>query len=361
VHAILYTSGTTGPAKGVMLSHRAYLNSARAFVRQFVPAGADDIFYTCLPLFHINAQAHTVLPALDLNAGMAIGERFSASGFWNEINAHRATIFNLLGAMVSILCKQPPAPGDRSHGARVAACAATPSALWIVFEARFGVRVIEGYGLTETAGFCVSDRLETPKIGSVGTPMDFVEARVADPLGQAVAPGERGEILLRAREPHAFMEGYFAMPEQTADAMRDGWFHSGDLGYADSDGSLYFVDRIKQCIRRRGENISSSDIEAIVSAHPCVLEAAAIGVPSELGEEDVKVCVVPHPGMTVEPVEIVQWCEDQMAYFMVPRYVEIRASLPKTATERVEKYRLKEDGVGASWDRQAAGYKLKRA
>jgi crotonobetaine/carnitine-CoA ligase len=156
------------------------------------------------------------------------------------------------------------------------------------------------------------------------------------------------------------MEGYYRMPEQSAEAMRGGWFHSGDMGAMDEDGNLYFGDRIKQSIRRRGENISSWDIEIVVSAHPNVLEAAAVGVPSELGEEEVKVCVVLRPGMSLDPVEIVRWCETRMAYFMVPRYVEIRESLPKTATERVEKYKLKQDGAGAAWDRQAAGYVLKR-
>jgi crotonobetaine/carnitine-CoA ligase len=157
------------------------------------------------------------------------------------------------------------------------------------------------------------------------------------------------------------MDGYFKMPEQTAEAMRGGWFHTGDLGAADTDGYLYFVDRIKQSIRRRGENISSWEVEKIVNAHPRVLESAAVGVPAELGEEEVKVCIVARPGEAIDPLDIVRWCEDRMAYFMVPRYVELRDTLPKTATERVEKYKLRQEGIGNVWDREAAGYRLRRA
>jgi carnitine-CoA ligase len=157
------------------------------------------------------------------------------------------------------------------------------------------------------------------------------------------------------------MEGYFKMPEQTAEALRGGWFHTGDAGFADADGYLTFVDRIKQSIRRRGENISSLEVEKVVNAHPQVLESAAVGVPAELGEEEVKVYVVARPGEAIDPLEIVRWCETRMAYFMVPRYVELREALPKTATERVEKYKLKQEGIGGAWDREAAGYVVGRS
>lgn len=358
--AILYTSGTTGPPKGAELSHHAYLNSARHFAREMVGATADDVLYTSLPLFHINAQAHTVLPAMLQGAAAALGERFSASGFWDEIRAHRATIFNSLAAMIPILLKQPEQARDRDHGARLTACAATPKDLWQAFEERFGVRIVEGYGLTETAGFCVANPRGAGRIGSIGKPMDFVETRVVGEDDRDVPAGVQGEILVRGRAPHVLMEGYYRMPEETAQAMRGGWFHSGDRGYADEDGYLYFVDRMKQSIRRRGENISSWEVEGVVNAHPAVLESAAVGVPSELGEEEVKVCLVLRPGAGLDPLELVRWCETRMAYFMVPRYVEIMAELPKTATERVEKYKLKERGVGRAWDREAAGHVVRR-
>lgn len=360
VAAILYTSGTTGPPKGAALSHRAYLNSARYFADDMVGATPEDVLYTSLPLFHINAQAHTVLPAMLRGGTAALGERFSASAFWNEIRAHRATIFNSLAAMVPILLKQPELPADRDHGARLTACAATPKDLWQPFEERFGVRIVEGYGLTETAGFCVANPRGAARVGSIGKPMGFVEARVVDEDDREAAADVPGEIAVRALGPHVLMEGYYRMPDETAVAMRGGWFHSGDRGYRDADGYLYFVDRVKQSIRRRGENISSWEVERIVNAHPAVLESAAVGVPSDLGEEDVKICVVLRPGVELDPLELVRWCEPRMAYFMVPRYVEIMAELPKTATERVEKYKLKERGVAGAWDREAAGHAVRR-
>ena len=347
--AILYTSGTTGPPKGVMLSHRAYLSSARYFAEVMVGAGAEDTLYTTLPLFHINAQAHTVLPAIHLGATFALGARFSASGFWDDVRRQGATVFNSLAAMIPLLCKQPASERDRDHRARLTACAATPKDVWLEFERRFGVTIVEGYGLTETAGFCVANPLGAVRVGSIGKPMSWIESKV-----------EANEILLRAKEADLFMEGYYRMPEATAEAMRGGWFHSGDAGRMDDDGYLYFVDRIKQSIRRRGENISSWEVEKVVNAHPQVLESAAVGHPSELGEEDVRIVVVPRPGETVDPLALVQWCEARMAYFMVPRYVEVRAALPKTATERVEKYKLKQAGVGQAWDREVAGYRLRR-
>jgi crotonobetaine/carnitine-CoA ligase len=360
VASILYTSGTTGPPKGVMLSHRAYLNSAACFAREMVRATPEDVFFTTLPLFHINAQAHTVLPAILLNATFALAPRFSASGFWDDVRRHDATIFNSLAAMIPILCKQAPGEGDRRHRARLTACAATPTDVWSEFERRFGVAIVEGYGLTETAGFCVANPPDATRIGSIGRPLSFVETRVVDARDAPLPAGGVGEIAIRARAPHLLMEGYFKLPAATAEAVRGGWFHSGDAGRADADGYLTFVDRMKQSIRRRGENISSWEIEKVVNAHPGVLESAAVGVPSELAEEEVKVCVVPRPGATLDPLDIVRWCETRMAYFMVPRFVEVRASLPKTATERVEKYRLKQEGRAGAWDRDAAGYVVGR-
>mgnify|MGYP001327126042 CR=1 FL=1 len=178
--------------------------------------------------------------------------------------------------------------------------------------------------------------------------------------GQEAAPGEMGEIMVRAKQPHLFMEGYYKNEEASRTAFSQGWFHSGDRGYRDEEGYFYFVDRIKQCIRRRGENISSWEIEKVVNAHPKVLESAAVGVPSELGEEDVKLYVIVKEGEELTPEEILDWCQERMAYFMVPRYVEFTDAFPKTATERIQKYKLKERGVGNAWDREKAGYVLKR-
>ncbi len=361
LHSILYTSGTTGPPKGVMLSHAAYLHSAALFADVMIGATADDVFGTSLPLFHINAQAHTVLPAIYLGTTIALIEQFSASRYWRQLADLGATICNLLAAMIPILMKQPPSPDDRAHRVRIAACAATPPDLWRAFEERFGLTIIEGYGLTETTGFCVANPRAAVRVGTFGTAMPGFELAVFGPDDTPVPAGTPGEIVIRPQRDHVMMLGYYHQPEQTATALRGGWFHTGDLGKLDEAGYAIFIDRLKQSIRRRGENISSWEVERAVNTHPAVLESAAVGVPSELGEEEVKIVVVLRPGATLTPLELVQWCEERLAYFAVPRYVEFRASLPKTATERVEKYKLKAEGVGNAWDREAAGYRLRRS
>ncbi|MDQ0246368.1 crotonobetaine/carnitine-CoA ligase [Bacillus fengqiuensis] len=360
INSILYTSGTTGLPKGVMLSHAAYVNSGQAFADRMISARSEDILFTTLPLFHINAQAHTTLGAIHSNATIALSKRFSASRFWDEIRFHGATIFNSLGSMIPILCKQPEKEDDSHNPARLTACAATPKEFWNRFEERFGVKIVEGYGLTETTGFCVSNPLEANRVPSIGQPFPYIDTKVVDENGKRLQPGETGEILIQPLEPHSLMEGYYKMPDKTEEAMKDGWFHTGDRGYEDEDGYLYFCDRLKQCIRRRGENISSWEIEKIVNDHPKVLESAAVGVPSEVGEEDVKIYIALKEGESVTYEEVIKWCEERMAYFMIPRYVQYVDSFPKTATERIQKFKLKEDGVGAAWDREKAGYLVKR-
>jgi carnitine-CoA ligase len=357
---ILYTSGTTGLPKGVMLSHAAYVNSAQAFAERFVGANPEDILFTTLPLFHINAQAHTVLGAIHANATAAISKRFSASRFWDEIRFHKATIFNTLGSMIPILCKQPEKENDRENPARLTACAATPKEFWHRFEERFGVQIVEGYGLTETTGFCMSNPLNENRPPSIGLPFPYVEAKIVDEQGNPIPANETGEILIKPLQPHTLMEGYYKMPDKTEEAMKEGWFHTGDRGYQDEEGYLYFRDRIKQCIRRRGENISSWEIERIVNAHLKILESAAVGVPSELGEEEVKLYVIAKQGETLTYEEIIDWCGERLAYFMVPRYIQFAESFPKTETERIQKFKLKSDGIGSAWDREKEGYVLKR-
>lgn len=353
INNILYTSGTTGPPKGVMLTHENYIHSANSFAHRMVRATADDILFTTLPLFHINAQAHTILAAIAVNATIALEVRFSASKFWEQIYESGATIFNSLGAMIPILCKQPVHELERKHQVRLTACAATPKSDWQTFEKRFGLKIIEGYGLTETAGFCVTHPENSEKIGSIGRPYPYVEAKVETETGHV------GELALKADSKY-FMKGYFKMPEATKESVRHGWFYTGDHVYEDEDGYYYFVDRKKQAIRRRGENISSWEVEKAVNGHPSVLESAAVGVPSELAEEDVKIYVVLKENCTLTPEALLDWCVERLAYFMVPRYVEFVDELPKTATERIEKYKLKKLGINNAWDREKAGYRVKR-
>jgi crotonobetaine/carnitine-CoA ligase len=356
---ILFTSGTTGPSKGVVMSHHYYYYAARTIGRG-MEDGPDDVLYTCLPLFHVNAQVCTALAALLYDARVAMYEHFSASTFWDEIRRSRATVFLALGAMGNILAKAPPRADDAENNVRLALIVPPPEDLE-GFERRFGLRVVyETFGMTE--GIVTPPEIARPRRpGCCGRPTEETEVRVVDDDDLALGPRQTGEIIIRPREPYTMMSGYYKMPEETLRAFRNLWFHTGDLGYLDEDGFLYFVGRKKEAIRRRGENISAYEVERIVNQHPSVLESAAVAAPSELGEDEVKVVIVLKDGERLDPVDLIRFCEERMAYFMVPRFVEFRDALPKTPTERVEKYKLKESHGPETWDREAAGYRLRRS
>ncbi|HET9532333.1 MAG TPA: ATP-dependent acyl-CoA ligase [Blastocatellia bacterium] len=356
---ILFTSGTTGPSKGVVMSHHYYYYAAKS-IGGGMQVGSDDTLYTCLPLFHVNAQVCTVLSAMLHDAQVAMYEHFSATTFWDEVRSSRATVFLALGAMGNILYKAPPREDDAANSVRLAMVVPPPEDLE-GFEKRFGLRVVyETFGMTE--GIVTPPVIAEPRRpGCCGRPDENTEVRIVDEDDLPLGPRETGEIVIRPREPYTMMSGYYKMAEATLEAFRNLWFHTGDLGYMDEDGYLYFVGRKKEAIRRRGENISAFEVEAIVNRHPAVLESAAIAVPSELGEDEVKIVVVCKEGEQLKPEELIKFCEDRMAYFMVPRFVEFRDSLPKTPTQRVEKYRLREEGDGLrTWDREKAGYRLSR-
>lgn len=352
---ILFTSGTTGPSKGVVMSHHYYYSAART-IGQGMNDGPDDILYTCLPLFHVNAQVCTVLAAMMFDARVAMYEHFSASTFWEEIRRSRATAFLALGAMGNILHKAPPRTDDRDHKVRLAMVVPPPEDL-DGFEKRFGLRVVyETFGMTE--GIVTSPEvIERRRPGCCGRPGERVEVKIVDDDDLPLRADQIGEIVIRPRDPFTMMTGYYNMPNETLSAFRNLWFHTGDLGYLDDEGFLYFVGRKKESIRRRGENISAFEVERIVNQHPSVLESAAIPVASELGEDDLKIVVVLKSGESLQPEELIKLCEDRMAYFMVPRFIEFRDALPKTPTQRVEKYKLQTEGVKpGDWDREKGGY-----
>ncbi len=356
---ILFTSGTTGRSKGVVMSHHYYYYAART-IAAGMSVGPDDVLYTCLPLFHVNAQVCTVLAALLFDARVAMYEHFSASTFWDEIRRSKATVFLALGAMGNILYKAPPHPDDRNNEVRLALVVPPPEDLE-GFEKRFNLRVVfETFGLTE--GIVTPPAIAEPRRpGCCGRPTDGVEVRIVDDDDRMLEPNNVGEIVIRPREPYTMMSGYYKMPAETLAAFRNLWFHTGDLGYMDQEGYLYFVGRKKEAIRRRGENISAFEVEKIVNQHESVLESAAIAVPSELSEDDLKIVVVLKEGEHIRPEDLLRFCEERMAYFMVPRYVEFRNSLPKTPTQRVEKYKLQSEGHNPeTWDREKAGYQLSR-
>jgi crotonobetaine/carnitine-CoA ligase len=351
VSCILYTSGTTGPSKGVVLTHSANLHLADCAI-DFVGWSAEDTLYTAFPLFHVNAKFTSVMPAIRTGARLVLDRRFSASRFWDRMREEGVTGFNAMGAMISMIHAQPERANDREHNVTRTYSAATPPALWKPFEERFGVEVLEHYGMTEV-GIAVWNR--EGRIGSCGRPAPWFTVRLADEHDREVLPGEGGEIQIRPNLPGIMPLEYWQRPDATREAFRNLWFHTGDRARADEDGFLYYVDRIKDCIRRRGENISSWELERVVSEYEDVVEAAAYGVPSELGEDEVMIAVVVRPERSLDVEALLDHCEQRLARFAVPRYVRIVDELPKTPTQRVQKFVLRETGITAdTFDRVAA-------
>ena len=350
--AILYTSGTTGPPKGVVCPQEQWYWWA-VLTGEVLGIGADDVLYTCLPLFHTNAL-NTFCQALVAGASYGLGPRFSASRFWRRCAEAEATVTYLLGPMVSILLRQPPAPADRAHRVRIALAPATGTELHGPFRERFGVELIDAWGSTET-NIVISNRAGDNRAGTLGRVLGPFEARVVDDGDRDVPDGTPGELLVRTREPGAFASGYFNRPAETAEAWRGGWFHTGDRVVRDAGGSFRFVDRIKEVIRRRGENISAFEVEQALQSHPDVAAAAVIPVPSELGEDEVMACVVLREGATLEPDALTDFCTERLASFAVPRYVEFVEELPLTPSGKVEKYKLRKRGItAATWDREGS-------
>lgn len=348
IASLMYTSGTTGLPKGVVFRYRA-MGMFNAVGAGYQP---NDVLYTCLPLFHGNALFLSTIRGLVGGMTVALGRRFSASRFWDDIRRYQATTFNALGAMIPILLKQPARPDDRNHTVRLVLSAATPAWAWEEFEKRFGTTIWEGYGAVDGGGFSLFNPGTAPK-GSMGKPPPGMQAKVVDDDGNECPVGVAGNLMFKIDNAAARRVEYFKNPQASDAKAREGWFVTGDMAYRDPDGNFFFADRKTDSMRRRGENISSYEVEKIVNQHPAVLESGAFGVPSELGEDDVMVAVVLRPGHTLDPAELIGFCEPRMAKFMVPRYIDFRESLPKTETHRVQKAILKKQGVTATtWDRE---------
>lgn len=349
--SILYTSGTTGLPKGVLNCHNSYAMAAQEYTRRVVEMRSDDVLMTSLPLFHVNAQMLSVVGAIVSGRPLVLLGRFSASRFLEEARERGATVFNYIGAMLTIIAKQPVKLADGENPLRLAVGGAAPAELWTAFEKRFGLTILEIYGLTETATFCLESRPAAVRTGKLGLATSWSEVQVHRVAGAQADRGEAGEIVVRSKLDNVLFKGYLKDAETTATAHHDGWFHTGDRGVQDDDGYFRFIDRTKDSIRRRGENISSYEIERAVNMMPGIGESAAVGVPSELGEEDVMVVVVRTGDVREE--DICEWCQARMAAFMIPRYIRFVDSLPKTATQRVQKYLLRNDGISMAWDREA--------
>jgi carnitine-CoA ligase len=329
--SIMFTSGTTGRSKGVVLDQRFYVTEGDAYCR-ICEVRPDDVFGTVLPMSHANAQLASLIGALLAGVPLICWRRFSASRFWDQMTAERVTIVNLLGAMTPILLKTHQ-EAVRSHHVRLTVGGAIPPAAAAQFRERFGVDTREVFGLTEV-GIACGERSGSRRLGSAGKPLPAWEFRID-------ASGAAGEIQIRGRAPGAMFREYWRDPERTASAYTtDGWFRTGDRGHLDENGFLHFAGRLKDSIRRKGENVSADEIELIVLQHPGVAECSALAVPSELAEDEVKLVFVGVSGQTPTVEEVHTFCVERMASFMVPRYLESRESLPRTSTHKVIKTQL---------------------
>ncbi|MGH3648881.1 MAG: AMP-binding protein [Micromonosporaceae bacterium] len=353
--AIMYTSGTTGPSKGAMCSHALALTCAWDSLDYLDRWGKT--IYCPLPLFHAAGLWDGVFSALLGGGAIAVVEKFSASRFWDDVRHFDAQVAMSVFSMIPILLNQPPTPRDKDHPLELFYMG--KSSLDAPMRERFGVRSVETYTSTE-AGIPTGSPYGQWRAGSCGTVNSKrFEAAVVDEQDRELGPGQAGELVLRPKQPYVITTGYYGAPEATAECFRNMWFHTGDRVWRDEDGYFYFLDRMKDSIRRRGENISAFDLECEVNLHPAVLECAAIGVPSELEDEEVKLAVVLRPGAQLTEPELAAFCEERLPRFMVPRYVEFVDALPRTPTDKVAKYRLRAEGdhgiTPTTWDREALG------
>jgi crotonobetaine/carnitine-CoA ligase len=350
---ILYTSGTTGPPKGILSKH--YEPCLRPLI-EALKIRPGEVMYTCMPLFHASALLVFGIGSIRQNAQLAVGASFSASGFWDDIRRYNAVSANVFGVMIPFLLKQPIRDDDRNNPMRCVLSVGCPKAAWRDFEQRFDLKVVEFYGASDAPGFLIN---QDGRPGSVGKPAAGAEFRVVDDNDNDVPIGKRGEIIYRHLGEHS--SAYNNLPDVTAQVYRGGWYHSGDIGEIDEEGFFYFHGRMKEAIRRRGENISAWEISSVIDVHPKVLESAAFGVPSEEGEEEVMVSVVPQPGATITPEELLDYCQGRIAYYAMPRYVDIVSELPKTGTQKIQHLVLKARGRTANtWDREQAKYLVQR-
>lgn len=361
IAAIIYTSGTTGRPKGVMLSHGYFYNLglSNAKVRDM---SSEDVVYTPLPLFHANAQGLTIMPCLLAAASVALGEKVSIRSFWDEARAFKATQFNFIGAMLSYLMKQPETEADRNHSVKIAFGAPIPKDLHLKANQRFNIRFVQPYGQTENgvSNYNCYDGKD-PKLESFGKEAEDWEVKVFDDNDNEVAIGDLGEIVCRPKRPNIMMAGYYKMPDKTVETFRNLWHHTGDFARMDEDGYFYFMDRKKDYLRVSGENISSLQVETTINSHPNISESAVIGVEAEGGENALFLFVVLKSGAGLTPDKLMDWCEDRLPRFAMPRYIEFIESLPKTPTERVEKYKLRNRGITLdTWDRVKSGHKIKQ-
>jgi carnitine-CoA ligase len=355
--ALFFTSGTTGPSKAVATTWH-YLFTVAATVASAWEFGAEDVLWTAMPLFHLSA-APSVLAPLLTGGTTVLAAGFHPTTALDEIRKCGATGFAGAGAMVTMIANQPPQESDADNPLRFISAAPIAADQYRKIEQRYGCRIVTMYGLTEAFPVAVKAVSDTGVPGTSGRVNPAFDVRIVDPDGQPRNAGEIGEIACRPRTPHAMSQGYVSA-SGGIDRHAE-WFRTGDLGTVDAQGNLTYIDRVKDSLRRRGENVSSVEVETTVMRHPAVLEAAAVGVPSELGEDDILVLLTLQPGAAMDYVELLDFCAERMPYFCVPRYLEVLDELPKNVIGRVRKDVLRGWGVGpGAWDREKHGYILSR-
>ncbi|MDB5746133.1 MAG: ATP-dependent acyl-CoA ligase [Massilia sp.] len=361
---IVYTSGTTGPSKGCMLSYNYMCNLARLQLRAG-PATDKDVTITPLPLFHMNAMCVGVLSNIMVGARVAIVPRFSVSNFWPEVERSGATIASILGGMGGLLSQAPDSQAMQRCVGQIHTVRGNPftEETKQIWRERFGARQVggNGYGLTEASVITSLAGGEYAAPGSSGKRIPDFDVRIVDDLDREVPANTPGEIVVRPLRPDIMFMGYWGRPDDTMKVMRNMWFHSGDIGKFDEEGFFYFVDRKKDYLRRRGENISSFEMESAFAVHPDIEEVAVHAVPSERGEDDVKVTAILKPGCTLQPEALFHWAVDAVPYYALPRYIEFRDAMPKNPQGRVLKYQLREEGCTATtWDLERTDIKVSK-
>lgn len=359
-NAVIFTAGTTGPSKGALMTQNYLVRAATQF-NTMRDARESDVFYSPLPLFHLNAMLMSVLGPIAAGGTAALDEGFSVSGFWDRVRYYNATQISVLGPLILMLWNAPATQRDADNPVRILLGVPIPADLHRPIEERFEVRIVVGYGLSECVPVLVSSFDDPPPPGFSGKANPLFDVRLFTDDDEEVAVGEVGEIVCRPREPHIMSEGYVNDFEATTRMWRNLWFHTGDLGRADADGFIAFVDRKKDYLRRRGENISSFEVERAILTHPQVVEAAVFGVPSDVTEDEVMACVALTPDAALTLPELMEHCAANIPYFAVPRFLEFMPELPKNPIGRVRKFELKARGVtDTTWDRVAAGVEIKR-
>ena len=361
---LVYTGGTTGPSKGCMVSHNYACNIARQSIRALGRTG-DTVFWTPLPMFHMNAAATAVLAQMMLGARCVIYPRFSVSNFWADLERSGSNMASLLGSMIPLLAAAPDNEAMLRYKGKLLTVAAAPfpAGLKKVWAERFGVTttLTPGFGLTECALITATEFRDDAPSDASGKRVPEFDVRILNDAGVEVPAGQSGEVVVRPLMPDVIFSGYWRRPADTLKVMKDLWFHTGDVGKFDEQGYFYFVDRKKDYLRRRGENISSFEMESTFRSHEAIEDLAVHAVLSDMTEDDVKVTLVLRPGAQLTEEALCHWAVDRLPYFAVPRYIEFRQVLPRNPVGRVLKYQLRDEGVTpATWDREKAGFKLKK-